>query len=143
MIMPSKSVIECYYSLAMDNGDNSNLDNRICSLTEGCNAVTTISVTQCAKDCVCNNIICAKGQYVVLLGGTPIACVASYDDVIGVINEHSFLANKETCIIFTGMETNNFSEERIQSLIEEINPQLEVAFVDGKQRVYNLIIGLV
>lgn len=143
VVMPSKSVVECYYSLAMDNGDNSNLDNRIHTLIEGCNAVTTISVTQCVKDCVCNNIICAKGQYVVLLGGAPIACVASYDKVIDVLNEHSLLANKENCIIFTGMDINNFNEEHMQSLIEGINPQLEVAFVDGKQRIYDLIIGLV
>ena len=143
VIMPSKSVIECYYSLAMDNGDNSNLDNRINSLIEGCNAVTTISVTQCVKDCVCNNIICAKGQYVVLLGGATIACVASYDEVINILMEHSLLDNKENCIILTGLDTNNFNKEHIQSLIQGINSQLDVAFVEGKQRVYDLIIGLV
>lgn len=143
IIMPSKSVIECYYSLAMDNGDNSDLDSRIRSLIEGCNAVTTISVTQCVKDCVCNQIICAKGQYVVLLGGVPIACVGTYDEVIGILKEHSLLVNKENCIIFTGMDIRNLDEEHMQFLIRSINPQLEVTFVDGHQRVYDLIIGLV
>ena len=105
--------------------------------------VTTISVTQCAKDCVCNNIICVKGQYVVLLGGSPIACVGTYDEVFCVLKEHSLLSGKENCIIFTGMDIGNFDEAHTQSLIEEINPQLEIAFVNGQQRVYNLIIGLV
>ena len=143
LIMPSKSVIECYYSLAMDNGDNSDLDSRIHSLIDGCNAVTTISVTRSVKDCVCNHIICAKGQYVVLLGGSPIACVSTYDAVIDILKEHSLLANKENCIVFTGLSANGLDEAQIQSRIEEINPQLEVAFVDGKQRIYDLIIGLV
>ena len=143
VIMPSRSVIECYYSLAMDNGDSASLDNRVNSLIEGCNAVTTVSVTQCAKDCVCNNIICVKGQYVVLLGGSPIACVGSYDRVVEVLGEHSLLSGKENCIVFTGMDARNLDEEHIQNIIEGINPQLEVAFVDGQQRVYDLIIGLV
>ncbi len=143
IIMPSKSVIECYYSLAMDNGDNSDLESRINSLLEGCNAVTTISVTQCAKDCVCNNIICAKGQYVILLGGAPIACVGTYDEVIGVLKEHSLLSNKENCIIFVGMNMNDFDEKHMQSLIEGVNPQLEITFMNGQQYVYDLIIGLV
>lgn len=142
VIMPSKSVIECYYSLAMDNGD-SDLDNRIRALLEGCAAVTTVSVTQCAKDCVCNDIVCVKGQYVVLLGSAPIACVKAYDEVMEVLKERDLLADKENCIIFIGAETNGFDEEGIQSLIADINPQLEVALVDGRQRVYDLIIGLV
>ena len=127
----------------MDNGDNSDLNSRINSMIEGCNAVTTISVTQCAKDCVCNNIICTKGQYVVLLGGAPIACVETYDEVMHVLNEHCLLSNKEICIIFTGVDMGNFDEEHMQSIIEGLNPQLEVAFVNGQQRIYDLIIGLV
>lgn len=142
VIMPSKSVIECYYSLAMDNGD-SDIDNRLLSLTEGCNAVTSVSVTQCVKDCVCNNIICVKGQYVVLLDGTPIACVKSYADVINILKDNSLLNGKEACVIFTGLDAKNFDEQDIQKLIETANPQMEIAFLDGKQRVYDLIIGLV
>lgn len=143
VIMPSKSVIECYYSLAMDNGDDSNLDSRIRSLVNGCNAITTISVTQCVKDCVCNQIICIKGQYVILLDGSPIACVKTYDDVIETLREKSLLANREACIVFTGMDATDFDEQHMQNRIEGICPGLEIAFVDGQQRVYNLIIGLV
>ena len=143
VIMPSNSVMECYYSLAMDNGDSSDLDNRISSLIEGCNAITSISVTQCVKDCICNNVTCVKGQYVVLYKSLPIACVEACEDVVNVLREHSFLSDKENCIIFTGKDMINFDEENMRRLIEAINPQLELAFVDGQQRVYDLIIGLV
>ena len=142
VIMPSKSAVECYYSLAMDNGDT-DLDSRVRSMTDGCNAVTTVSVTQCVKDCVCNNIICAKGQYVVMLGNTPIACVGKYADVIGVLEKHSLLSGKETCIVFTGQDAKNLDEQELSALIEAANSQLEVAFVDGRQRIYDLVIGLV
>ena len=142
VIMPSKSVMQCYYSLAMDNGD-SDLECRIASLVEGCNAVTTVSVTQCVKDCVCNDVVCVKGQYVVLLGSKPIACVKAYDDVVDVLCEKSLLIGKETCIIFTGVDIKDFDGDRMQSLIETAYPQIAVAYADGRQRIYDLIIGLV
>lgn len=142
-VMPSRSVMECYYSLAMDNGDNADLDNRVRSLLEGCRAVTAVSVTRCVKDCVCNNIVCTKGQYVVLLDGSPIACVEAYDDVIRVLKEQSLLEDKENCIVFTGADAAGLDEQHMQGLIEAENPRLEIAFVDGQQRIYDLIIGLV
>ena len=116
VIMPSKSVMECYYSLAMDNGDSSDLDNRISSLIEGCNAVTSILVTQCVKDCICNNVTCVKGQYVVLYKSLPIACVEACEDVVNILREHSFLSDKENCIIFTGKDIINFDEENMRRL---------------------------
>lgn len=143
VIMPSRSVMECYYSLAMDNGDNSDLDGRIASLTEGCNAITTASVTQCVKDCVCNGIKCTKGDYVVLLDGAPVACVRSYDEAITTLCERGLFADKENCIIFTGADIVDFDEEYMRSLIADHSPSMEIAFADGRQRVYDLIIGLV
>ena len=38
---------------------------------------------------------------------------------------------------------NDFDEKHMQSLIEGVNPQLEITFMDGQQYVYDLIIGLV
>ena len=143
VIMPSRSVMQCYYSLAMDNGDDSDLDGRVASLVDGCNAVTTVSVTQCVKDCVCNDVVCVKGQYVVLLGSSPIACVETYEDVVDVLCKKSLLSEKETCIIFTGMDVKDLDADRMQSLIEAAYPQMAVAYADGRQRIYDLIIGLV
>ena len=142
VIMPSKSVMECYYSLAMDNGED-NLDSRVRSLLQGCEAVTTVSVTKCAKDCVYNQVTCIKGQYVVLLKGSPIACVKTYEDIVTVLSEKNLLSDFENCIIFTGMDLQNFNEQQMQKLIEKANSQLEISFVDGQQRVYDLVIGLV
>jgi dihydroxyacetone kinase-like predicted kinase len=141
-VMPSRSLMECYYSLAMDNGEE-NLDSRIRSLMQGCEAVTTVSVTRCAKDCVSNHVTCIKGQYVVLLKGSPIACVKTYEDVVTVLSEKNLLSEFENCIIFKGIDLQNFDEQKMQKLIENANSELEISFVDGQQRVYDLVIGLV
>ena len=69
--------------------------------------------------------------------------MGTYDEVIGVLKEHSLLSNKENCIIFVGMNMNDFDEKHMQSLIEGVNPQLEITFMNGQQYVYDLIIGLV
>jgi dihydroxyacetone kinase-like predicted kinase len=143
VIMPSRNVMECYYALAMDIGDGEDADERVQAMEEGCKGIQTFEVTQCVKDCVCNGVVCAKGEYVVLEKGKPIACVKDYYQILDVLAEKSVFQTAENCMIFTGACLEEFDESRYEQAIKEKYPDVEVSYMDGQQRIYDLIFGVI
>lgn len=143
MIIPTEDVVGCYYALAMDNGGDDSTDDRIEAFIENSKLIDTASVTECVKDCVCNGVEFTKGEYVMLHKSKPCACVGSYDDAIRDLMKNGFFEDKETCIVFIGGEAENFDQYHCELLIGEQYPDMEISFVEGNQRIYDLIIGVV
>lgn len=143
IIMPSKNVMECYYALAMDVTDSDNLSERIQSMQDACSAIKTFQVTQCVKSCVCNGVVCSKGEYVVLEGGDPIACVKEYSQIIEVLAGKEFCQEAENLMVFTGLDVKDFDVCQYEQLLKNKFVGVDVSFVDGQQRIYDLIIGVV
>jgi len=142
VVMPSKTVMECYYALAMDAPDSEDIEERLQALEEGCRSIRVFQVTQCVKSCVCNGIVCTKGEYVILEKGKPIACVKEYQQTVGVLTESGVFEESENCIVFTGLDAKTFDADAYEQGLRE-QGVLDVSFVDGQQRIYDLIIGVI
>ena len=143
VIMPSKNVMECYYALAMDITDSEDISERIQAMEEGCRAIQTFQVTQCVKSCVCNQIVCTKGEYVIIKNGAPIACVKEYHEIVEVLADKGVFEDAENCMIFTGADIQDFDANEYEQFVKEKVIGLEVSFIDGQQRIYDLIIGVI
>ncbi len=143
IIMPSKNVMECYYALAMDIPDCEDVSERLQAIEEGCKAVKTFQVTQCVKDCVCNGVNCVKDEYVVLEDSSPIACVKDYNQVVDILMDRHVFDNAENCIIFKGISLKDVDLSGCEQVLSSKFEELEVSIVDGEQRIYDLIIGVV
>ena len=143
VIMPSRNVMECYYALALDIGDGDDIAERLQTMEESCKAIRTFQITQCVKDCVCNGIVCAKGEYVVLENGDPIACKKDYFAVVDVLMEKQVFETAENCMIFTGATLQNLDLSEYEQVLRTKGGGMEVSFIDGKQRIYDLIIGVI
>ena len=143
VIMPSKNVMECYYALALDIGDAEDVQERLQTMEDACKAIRTFQITQCVKDCVCNGVVCTKGEYVVLEDGAPIACEKDYFAVIDVLVDKQVFETAENCMIFTGATLNNLDLSEYAQVLRKKGDGVEVSFMDGKQRIYDLIIGVV
>ena len=141
-IMPSKNVMACYYALALDIGGE-DVNERLQAMKDSCKAIRTFQVTQCVKDCVCNGVVCTKGEYVVLENGAPIACEKDYFAVVDVLAEKQVFETAENCMIFTGATLNNLDLSKYEQVFRQKGDGVEVSFIDGKQRIYDLIIGVV
>ena len=143
VIMPSKNVMECYYALAMDITDSEQISERIQAMEEGCKAIQTFQITQCVKSCVCNKVVCTKGEYVIIENGAPIACVKNYNQIVEVLESKGVFQDAENCMIFTGADIRNFDTDEYEQCLKDKFVGLEVAFIDGQQRIYDLIIGVI
>ena len=143
VIMPSKNVMECYYALAMDITDSEQISERIQAMEEGCRAIQTFQVTQCVKSCVCNKVVCTKGEYVIIENGAPIACVKNYNQIVEVLESKGVFQDAENCMIFTGADIRNFDTDEYEQCLKDKFVGVEVSFIDGQQRIYDLIIGVI
>ena len=143
VIMPSKNVMECYYALAMDICDSDEESERIMAMEESCRTIKTFQATQCVKNCVCNGVVCTKGEYVVLENGEPIACVQDYYQIIDVLDNRGAFKTVENCMVFTGENLKAFDLQQYEKMLNDRLAGVEVSFVDGQQRIYDLIIGVV
>lgn len=141
-ILPSKSVAEGYFAIAMDVPDDKT-DYRISSMKSGLKDVSTIVETTANRDYTYHELTCRAGEEIVLLGGDLI-CV-SQDWCEGLIDSMKLVPDIddiETCVVFCGEGTDEEQQERLAGRIEEEFPMLDVEFIPGGQKHYHWIIGL-
>ena len=143
IIAPTKDVLHCYYALAMDIGDYEDIDSRLEMFRQGYESINTVSIVECAKTCTINNVNCFKGYFVAICDGKPIACEKDYRTLISALKDKSFFDEKEAIIVSTGQEVNDEQVQWVNDYITSLFPEKEVSIIEGKQRTYNLIIGVI
>ena len=141
-ILPTKSVAEGYFALAMDVPDNS-LEYRINSMKNGLKDVSTLAETTATRDYTYHELTCKAGEEIVLLG-EELVCV-SHDWCEGILDAMKLVPeidDKETCVIFCGEGVDGEQAEALCEKIEDEFPMLDVELIDGGQKHYRFIIGL-
>lgn len=141
-VLPTKSVAEGYFALAMDVPDGEP-DFRVSSMREGIESVATLLQTTASRDYSFREIACRAGDEIVLVD----------DEVVGVsdnrcsciIDSMKLLPNideLETCVVFGGGDVTDDDLEQLTEAFEENFPLMDVEFIEGGQKVYRWIIGL-
>ena len=141
-ILPTKSVAEGYFAIAMDVPDDKP-EYRISSMKSGLQDVSTLVETTATRDYTYHELTCRKGEDIVLLNG-ELVCV-SKDWCSGIIDGMKLVPDiddKETCVVFYGDGVTEEQTDELRDRLEEEFPLLDVEFIDGGQKHYRLIIGL-
>ncbi len=141
-ILPTKSVAEGYFAIAMDVPDDKP-EYRISSMKSGLQDVATLVETTATRDYTYHELTCRAGEDIVLLGG-ELVCVST-DWCSGIIDGMKLVPgidDKETCVVFCGEGVTEEQTDRLRDRLEEEFPLLDVEFIDGGQKHYRLIIGL-
>ena len=143
-VIPSSSIAEGYFALAMDIPYNEDTDARIAAMRSGLEDVATLSETAASRDYSYHEIRCRKGEEIALVNG-EIVCVGS-DPVRTVLEGLSHvpgIEEKETCVIFRGEGIGEQMQTELCEAIAEAYPSLEAELIDGGQKIYHFIIGIV
>ena len=141
-ILPSRSVAEGYFAMAMDVPDNE-LAYRISSMKSGLENVTTLAQTTASRDCSYNELSCRAGDEIVMKNGELFTVNKSWlEGVISALRLISDIDEMETCVIFCGEEATEDDREALTERLEEEFPLLEAELLEGGQRFYRWIIGL-
>lgn len=126
----------------MGNADTTDADFKIKSMQNGIESVDVLSVTVASKNYSTNNIACQKGDFIALLNGNLVENSQNFGDLIkNSLEKVSNLNEKESCVIFTGINSTEQMNNEISKQIEKNYPEIEITFVPGGQEIFNYVIG--
>ena len=141
-ILPSRSVAEGYFALAMDMPDN-DVTSRIESMRSGMENVVTLAQTTASRDCSYNELSCHAGDEIVMRNGELVSVNKNWlDGVINALRITPDIDDMETCVIFCGEDASEDDRDALTERLEEEFPLLETELMEGGQRFYRWIIGL-
>ena len=142
-VIPTRSFAEGYFSIAMDMPDSTEVEKRIQQMRRGVSDVITVNETTASRDFTYHALTCRRGEEIALMNG-ELCCVG--DDWKTVILEALELVedidDRETCIVFRGMDVPEEDEEALAEAAAERFPMLEFSFVDGGQETYHWVMGV-
>lgn len=143
-VIPSHSVIEGYFGLAMGTSDIEDIDERIAAMLDGMESITTISVVEAAKDYMSKDISCKKSEYIGFVGNNLVSSDknrnVAFQKAAQTIEN---IEEKSTFVILKGAKITDEDESLLDALLEEKFPDLGREYLYGGQSVYDLIVGVI
>ncbi len=143
-VIPTHSIAEGYFALAMDVGNEANVEKRIAQMRRGARDVTTVAVALAEKAYQDETVSCVPGDYIALVGDKIVCTGASpVDALIEGLATVDGLEDKETCLVFRGKDAQEDWEDDLADAMEEHYSNLEVSFTQGDQPTYLWVCGII
>lgn len=142
-VLPTRSIAEGYYAIAMDVPDSEDAEYRIRQMRSGLEDIVTLTQTVASRDYTYHELTCRTGDELVLLND-EIVCVSNdwCDSIIKGLAAIPDIEEKESCVIFRGADVPEEYETDLEERIGEEYPDLEISFLDGGQKIYRWILGI-
>ena len=141
-IVPTKSIIDGYTSIAMDVPDEE-FSMRVSSLKDGVDVGYTITISRAVKDYSSDEVTCHTGDEVICVndkvkaaGNNPINALKE------ALSKIEDIESRGAAMIFLNEEFDNLEAE-LEKFFAENYPNLEVNFVLSSGMLYEAIIGVI
>ncbi|MBR2582008.1 MAG: DAK2 domain-containing protein [Oscillospiraceae bacterium] len=142
-VIPSRSLAEGYYALAMDVPDSPDTDYRLRCLRSGVEQVVTLGITTAAHAYANSGLSCRAGDLIVLrdkdllaVGEDASLCLKA------ALEKLPFIEDKESAVLFRGSGITRDEEDALIGALSERLPCAEICALDGGQSLYRWLIGL-
>ena len=144
-IIETKSIVECYFGIQMTALDDLDItiDEHLENINEGISGVDTLLITRAIRKSFVDGIEINGGDYMAILNGKIIKTSLDRDSLI--IEALKMVDNMDEKVILSIFSGKDVSEDENNKLIELINNEydsIECGIIDGKQEIYDFIIGI-
>lgn len=142
-VIKTGSIAEGYFAFSMMDPDEKDPEAQKENIFAGIEAVTTISTTHATRDTTVNGVVCVNGQAISLIGHDLVSSNPStVQATLEAITKVEDIDSKEVIALFKGQSVSDEELEELTSAIAEKYPSAEVGVIDGKQDVYDFILGI-
>lgn len=142
-VLSTSSMVEGYYALSMDIPDDT-IEKRIKAMLSGAGNIVTLSQTIASRDYEHNGIGCKVGEEITLINDRLVCSVNDkIESIMGGLRKVEGMADKEVCVIFRGEDVDVSAESDLEEAIMNEYPMLELLFIDGGQRIYSWLLGVI
>ena len=142
-VIPTVSIAEGYYALAMDIPDSGDVEYRVSQMKAGVDSVVTLSEATASRGYTYHEISCKKGDEILLVNN-ELTCVGGdlFEVAVEGVKSVDGMSDKENCVVFKGKGVSDDFDDRFTEALVALYPMLEVTVLDGGQDVYHLVIGI-
>lgn len=142
-IIPTNSVLEGYYALAMDLPDMDN-EQRIASMESGAKDIISIAIGDAIKDYNDGELSCKAGDKIGILNNKVTAAATSMIEVLDILlSKINNIDEKSALVIFKGESCPFDLEDQINNLISNKYDHLEAQILEGEEHVYDVLVGVI
>lgn len=143
-VVPTKSVLEGYYALALGSVDIEDEKERIAQMKDGAQSITTVFIAKAVRDYSSKDFSCTKGEYIGFIGKKLVSASASLSDaLVSAVNKVEGIEDKGSFVILKGSDFGEADEENLDAALDEAFPDMDREFLDGGQAIYDVIVGIV
>lgn len=142
-VLETKSIPAGYACLSMIMGEEETAEECYSSMKEENDWVTTGFICRCVRDTLVDGVSCVKGDYIEGVNSSLVGCddtlSSALEDLLSHVKE---IEEKETLFFFYGKDVSLEEANSLKTWIEKKYPHLEVGMYEGKQNVYDILLGI-
>ncbi len=139
-VLKAKTIAQGYVSLINFNPEGT-MEENIAAMTEQIEHVVTGEVTYSIRDTEIGGVKIVAGDYMGILDGEIIVSTKERTDALKKLLSQSINEDSQIITFFCGSEVDKEEISTLEELCTEINPDLDVEIIDGKQDIYSFIIA--
>lgn len=142
-VIETKTIPEGYNALSMLMGGDESADDAYNDMLEASKAVISCFVTKASRDTTLNGVKVKKGYYIESVDGKLVGCNENREEaILEMLSKVEDIENREVMFAFYGQMVSEEDAEHAISRVNEAFPQLETGLIEGKQDVYDFLIGI-
>jgi len=142
-IIPTKSIAEGYFALSSMINPNEDISYQLEAMGGELGQDLTGYITYSTRESNLNGIHCDKNDYIGILNGNIVSSSKDEDEAfLSLINKIEGLDDKEIIVIFVGQHGSKEKANKIGEYIKSKNSFVDIGIIDGKQDIYDYIIGI-
>lgn len=143
-VLPTGSVLEGYYGLALGTMDIEDVDERIARIADGAKSVQTVCVARAVKNYESKTFSCKEGDYIGFIGKKLVSASKDRTEaLVSALKKITGVEDKSSFIVLTGAKITDRDEEFLDVAFENAFPSVPREFVFGGQSAYDVIVGVV
>ncbi len=142
IILPTRNMVEGYFTLAMDVPDSKDAQFRIRQMKSGAESIHTVSLALAARDSSYHGIQCKTGDCLAFLDGELAAVDSQLSSALVSALLTESIEEKSAFVLFRGKEVAETEEEKLSEILSEKFPDIELSFLYGGQIIYPWLIGI-
>ncbi|HKL61457.1 MAG TPA: DAK2 domain-containing protein [Acholeplasma sp.] len=140
-VLKTKSIGQGYASLMVFDSTRE-LDDNLESMSEIISNMKTAELTYAVRDTEMNGVKITSGDFIGIQGKNILVSLPDRISAIKQLLEKTIDENSEIVTIFFGKDVDENEAKLVRGYVQELNEDLEVEMIDGKQEIYAYIIAV-
>ena len=143
VMIPTRSLFEGYYALAMDIQDSDDIERRINLMKDGASSITSLSFSHATKEYHSTDFNCQLNDIIGCINGDMIVANKDLKEAIKETIIKLDLSEKTNMIVSFGTNLNEDEINELTDYLYDNYSNLDIEFLSGGQHIYDVLIGLI